>query len=124
MKDCIKIPEYVRVQEVNLMLSSPNKEQEYQDFVKVCEHYFQANGLYQNKFFDFYRLFGGQRLSSESPKHERLYVFFNQKQWFFEDTKSHNAFVRLRREHMAKMGLEHGSVVEIDFYEVSPKQTE
>jgi hypothetical protein len=46
-----------------------------------------------------------------------VYVVFNQKHWYFEDTKSYNAFVRIRREHMRRM-TGTVKVAEIDYYQV------
>ena len=85
--------------------------------MKACQTYFEQNGLWVNKYYDYYRLFGGQRLSEEEKKWDRLYVVFNQKQWYFEDTKSHNSFVRIRNDHLKKIGVQH--LCELDFYEVS-----
>ena len=75
----------------------------------------KKNELYLNKYVDFYRIMGGSKLDGESNKWDRLYVIFNHKSWYYEDCKSHNAFVRIRREHFKKMGIP--KLVEIDFYD-------
>ena len=72
--------------------------------------------LPQNSFYDFYRLYGGQNLDSSNPR-DRAYFVFNQKNWYFEDSKTHNAFVRIRREHLKQLGVI--KLAEIDFYDVS-----
>jgi len=46
-----------------------------------------------------------------------VYVVFNQKHWYFEDTKSFNSFVRIRRDHMRRM-TGTVKVAEIDYYQV------
>ncbi len=55
-------------------------------------------------------------LESSNPR-ERAYFVFNQKHWYFEDSKTYNAFVRIRRDHFKQMGVI--KVAEIDFYNVS-----
>ena len=70
-----------------------------------------------NDFVDFYRLIGGKNLEKDQKKWDRFYVTFYQKQWYFEDIKSYNSFVRIKRDHFKKMGI--GREVELDFYEVN-----
>ena len=84
---------------------------------KVHKYFKEQNiQLPQNSFYDFYRLYGGQNLDSSNPR-DRAYFVFNQKNWFFEDSKTHNAFVRIRREHLKQLGVI--KLAEIDFYDVS-----
>jgi len=47
---------------------------------------------------------GGKNLNNESKKYDRLYILLNKKPWYFDDVKTHNSFVRLRNEHLAKLG--------------------
>lgn len=54
-------------------------------------------------------------MDSSNPRNRTFYVF-NQKNWYFEDSKTYNAFVRIRREHLKQLGVV--KVAEIDFYEV------
>ena len=54
-------------------------------------------------------------MDSSNPR-DRTYYMFNQKNWYFEDSKTHNAFVRIRRDHLKQLGVI--NAVEIDFYEV------
>jgi hypothetical protein len=43
-------------------------------------------------------------------------IYFNPKRFFFEDIKMYNAFIRIRREHLKKLGVR--NYLELDFYEV------
>lgn len=63
-----------------------------------------------------YRLIGGISLDDDLPIN-RVLIVLNNKDSYFEDTKTYNAFVRIRREHMKKIIAK--KVVEIDFYEVT-----
>ena len=72
----------------------------------------------ESGFYDHYRLFGAKNLLSTESSNTtapRVYIVFNQKHWYFEDTKGYNAFVRIRREHMNKM-TGTVKVAEIDYY--------
>ncbi len=96
--------------------STTNKQEEYAAFVNNVSSYLkQENLLSRSKTFsDHYRLFGSQNIESDRPS-ERLYILFNPKHWYFEDIKTYNSFVRIRREHIKKMAAAF-SVAEIDFY--------
>jgi hypothetical protein len=39
----------------------------------------------------------------------------NEKNWYFTDTKSYNAFIKLRRDHLKMLGVK--KYVEVDFFE-------
>jgi len=99
--------------------STSHKQEEYSKFVTNVRSYLKTEGLIESHsttFSDHYRLFGSQSLDSESPR-DRLYIFFSPKHWYFEDVKTYNAFVRIRKEHIKKMAGA-VNVAEIDFYQV------
>lgn len=76
----------------------------------------KSNNLFVNRFMENYRIFGGADLDEESPSHKRVFILLNQKHQYFEDTKTHNSFVKIRREHFNKIPCK--KYVELDFYEV------
>lgn len=107
---------------MKLDISTPNKAAEYLHFVRTSVKFMKDFELKvpEASFYDFYRLYGGINLSETmSSKDQRpVYIVFNQKQWYFEDTNTYNSFTRIRREHLKKAAGA-SSIVEIDFYKVS-----
>ena len=77
-------------------------------------------------YYDFYRLIGGKNLENETSRtkveEKPLYFILNEKQWYFEDVKCYNSFVRIRNEHLKSQGAI-SRVVELDFYDVRSKNT-
>ena len=66
-KDMIKLPADIRVNKLNLLLTqSDNLSKEYKDFANSCIQYMKTNGLWQDHYFDYYRLIGGSKLTEES----------------------------------------------------------
>lgn len=76
----------------------------------------KTNNLYKDEFINNYRVFAGVNLDEDSSQNDRIIIMLNNKYWYFEDTKTLNAFVRIRNEHINKVRAK--KVITLDFYEV------
>lgn len=66
-------------------------------------NYLQSNDMIYEKFIKSYWALGMIKPKNEDST--KIPIFINQKQWYFVDTKSYNAFIRIRREHLKKLGI-------------------
>eukprot|EP00347_Sterkiella_histriomuscorum_P000591 403375259 len=115
VKNAIKLPKNIQIDEPQYKFSSVNHEKEYLQFISQTIGFLKVNSLFQNQFHENYRVFGGANLDQDSPLNDRVFVLLNQKHQYFEDTKAHNAFVKIRSEHMKKVPSK--QVIELDFYD-------
>ena len=63
-------------------------------------------GLKQQKFLDFYLIAGADNLRSTDPSLRKL-IYLIEKRDFFKDTRTFSSFVRLRQDHLQKLGVIH-----------------
>ncbi|CDW78141.1 UNKNOWN [Stylonychia lemnae] len=92
MKSAIVVPSALKSQDPDYFITSVNKEEQYKQFIWQVGKFLEEQGLKFNSFFENYRIYGGKNLSKESKKYERLYILLNQKNWYFDDTQTHNSF--------------------------------
>jgi hypothetical protein len=92
----------------------PDNNEEYLAFVRELDESLQKLGLKQQKFIDFYLVLGAQNLD-ETEKSLRKMIYFSEKRDFFRDTKTYNSFVRVRRDHLKKLGV--SSYIEVSYEE-------
>ena len=71
-----------------------------------------------DSYIDHYWVWAGKNLEdSSTPKTDRVLVYLNLKNHYFLDIKSYNAFVKIRTDHLKKLGVT--KYIELDFFEVS-----
>jgi hypothetical protein len=116
-KASLRVPAHIQFESEPLLKCSPHKEHEYKAFITSALGYLDKHGMKApsaNYVQDFYRLAGGRHLDDKA---RAVYVYVNHKQHFFEDTKTHSSFIRIRRDHLKRMGITR--MIELDFYDVS-----
>ena len=83
------------------------------EFCEELEKYLKMAKFDGPKTIDFYQTVGSKNLES-TKRSERICLFLNDKSDLFLDTFHHNSYIRLRRDHLNKLGHENIEENEID----------
>ena len=114
-KTTINIPEIFTFNKKFKITSNSHLKGIYTNFAKRVLYYLGSKELLEDSYAEHYRIVGGINLESECEKWDKVYFVLNEKHQYFEDTKDHNSFVKIRRDHFQRMGLK---LKEIEFYDV------
>jgi hypothetical protein len=93
--------------------TSPNKEKQYLSFVRKVIGTLKKQYNTENPaslITENYRFLG-----EVTEGNKTISLVFNNKSTYYEDTKTYNSFIRVRRDHMKRQGIK---FVEVDFYDV------
>ena len=74
------------------------------EFIEEVNQNLSDKALSHDKNVDFYEVIAAKNLESSNPK-DRLCLYLNDITNYSWDTKEYNSFVRLRRDHLEKLGL-------------------